>query len=120
MYSQNKNQHLYLKQRLYIVLVCIVLFVVLCGLVGCGANTATADLPPTPYHPFLALVVCGDNTLSYPQKFLQEAMQNLADKISSSVVPNSQGMFVDVNLIEASSLQDTFVSFQTQTIPDTA
>ncbi len=120
MASQPKNQRIFLKQRLVIVLLCVVLFILFFGLCGCGGNTATADVPPTPYHPFLALVVCADNTLSYPQQFLQEAMRNLADKISSSVVPNSQGMFVDVNLIEASSLQDTFVTFSTPAILDIA
>lgn len=118
MASQHNNKRRILKQRLWIVLLCIVLFIVLCGLVGCGGTTPTPDVPATPYHPFLALFVCGDNTLSYPQQFLQEAMRNLADKISSSVVPNSGGMYVDVNLIEASSLQDTFVTFSTPAIPD--
>jgi hypothetical protein len=103
------------KQRLVTVVLYVVLYILLSA---CGGTTPTPDVPPTPYRPFLALFVCGDNTLSYPQEFLQEAMRNLADKINASVVPNSGGMFVDINLVEASSLQDTFVSFSTQAIPN--
>ncbi len=114
-----QNKRIELKKRLWIVLVCAVLFMMLCGMLAACGGTSAPDVPAQDiYHPMLALFICGDNTLSYPQKYLTEAMQNLADKINSSVVPNSGGMFVGVNLIEASSLQDTFVTFSTPAIPD--
>ncbi len=96
------------------VLVPLCLFVLLS--VSCG--TGIGGTPsPTPYKPFLALHVCGDNTVSYPQQFLQEAARNIADRIEGYISPNMGGMFVDFSLIEVSSLQNTYVSFSVPAIP---
>jgi len=94
--------------------------VILCSsfLVGCGASSSTAPADQTyVFKPFLALHVCLDNTLSYPVQFQHEALQNIADRIDSYITPNMGGMLVDVNLIEANSLQDTFVTFSVPAIP---
>jgi len=86
-------------------------------LAACGGSAASVPAVQTyQYKPFLALHVCGDNTLSYPVQFLQEAARNLADRIDSYVSPNMGGMFVDFSLIEANSLQNTFVTFSVPAI----
>src|SRR5712692_11619419 len=90
------------------------LFVVLFS--SCGSGSSQQSSPTYPYKPFLALHICGDNTLSYPVQFLQEAARNIADRIDSFIAPNMAGMFVDFSLIEANSLQDTFVTFSTPAI----
>lgn len=98
--------------RVPVLLFC--LFVVLFS--SCGSGGSQLSSPTYPYKPFLALHICGDNTLSYPVQFLQEAARNIADRIDSYISPNMAGMFIDFSLIEANSLQDTFVTFSTPAI----
>ncbi len=107
MSSQHKKQG-----RVPILLFC--LLVVLFS--SCGSGSSQQSSPTYPYKPFLALHICGDNTLSYPVQFLQEAARNIADRINSYISPNMAGMFVDFSLIEVNSLQDTFVTFSTPAI----
>jgi hypothetical protein len=98
----------------------VLLYIVLCVVLFSSCSTGNGGTPspvPTPYKPFLALHICGDNTASYPQQFLQEAARNIADRIDSDVLPNRGGMFVDFSLIEVNSLQNTYVSFSVPAIP---
>ncbi len=100
------------------VLVSLALVLASSFLAACGGSAASVPTVQTyTYEPFLALHVCLDNTLSYPIQFQQEAVQNIADRIDSYITPNMGGMLVDVNLIEANSLQDTLVSFSVPAIP---
>src|SRR5438067_1587544 len=86
---------------------------------SCGsAGSAQPSSPTYPFKPFLALIAKLDNTLSFPVQFQKEAAKNLADRITSYISPNMAGMFVDVGLIEANSLQDSYVSFATPAIPN--
>ncbi len=95
-----------------------ILYIVLCVVLFSSCGTGSGGTPsPTPYKPFLALHVCGDNTVSYPQQFLQEAARNIADRIEGYISPNMGGMFVDFSLIEVSSIQNTYVSFSVPAIP---
>src|SRR5713101_9893948 len=77
--SPKHKKHRRVPFILYVVL-CVVLFS------SCGSGSGgTLSPTPTPYKPFLALHICGDNTASYPQQFLQEAARNIADRIDSDV-----------------------------------
>jgi hypothetical protein len=102
------------KKRGHVHVLLFCLFVVLFS--SCGSGSSQQSSPTYPYKSFLALHICGDNTLSYPVQFLQEAARNIADRINSFIAPNMGGMFVDFSLIEANSLQDTFVTFSTPAI----
>ena len=109
MKSQQRSKHHRVPFILY-----VALFVVLFS--SCGSGGGTPSPTSTPYKPFLALHICGDNTSSYPQQFLQEAARNIADRIDSDISPGMGGMFVDFSLIEVNSLQNTYVSFSVPAI----
>jgi hypothetical protein len=96
-------------------LVGVVLWSVVLSACGGRASVAVPDQPSHP-QPFLALHICGDNTGSYPARFLQEAARNIADRIDSNIRPGMGGMFVDFSLVEANSLQDSYVSFSVAAI----
>jgi hypothetical protein len=83
---------------------------------GCGGSSVPLPDQVSTSKPFLALHICGDNTSSYPARFLQEAARNIADRIKSYINPGIGGMFVDFSLIEANSLQDSYVSFSVDAI----
>src|SRR5436309_465182 len=79
-------------------------------LAACGGSAPPQASQTYQYKPFVALIVQLDNTVSFPVQFQQEAAKNLADRIASFITPNMGGMFVDVGLIEANSLQNSYVS----------
>ncbi len=98
------------------VLLYVAVFVVLFSSCGSGSG-GTPSPAPTVSRSFLSLHICGDDTTSYPQQFLQEAARNIADRIDSNISPNMGGMFVDFSLIEVNSLQQSYVSFSVPVIP---
>src|SRR5690349_10776008 len=114
--SQHKNQ-----RRVNALLSSFLIILILCSsfLAACGSGgvSSSPQDAPAPFKPFLSLHVCLDNTQSYPVQFQHEALQNLALRLSSYITPSMAGSFVAVSLIETNSLQDTFVSFSTPSIP---
>jgi hypothetical protein len=128
--SQHNNQRLFLKQRLVIVLLCVVLYIVLCGLLiscspplpsGSDGNSAT----PTPgispiasnvLRPRVVFVLINTPPI-FSLKYVRETEAMIAARALSYINPGEGGLDIFVSWITSSSVGQSAWSMSAPAIP---
>ncbi|HYT46461.1 MAG TPA: hypothetical protein VEP90_29285, partial [Methylomirabilota bacterium] len=127
MYSEHKNKRLVLKQRLVIVLLCIVLFVVLWGLVGCSLplpssqKTHSTDPGIAPivstYQPNRLVSVLVDTPPFFEASYFKAVLNAVADRTLELTNVCQGGFTVFVSFLGHDSVHTHVISITVPPLP---